>query len=163
MVRRDYVRLYGKLVSSMQTAPRRYGTTLGIKSPLMSLSCARRNHQCHQRKGHRSGPRDYQMRDRTISRKAKLYLVTQGKGLAYVVGTSKREAVKTASLRSMGLPTAKTVCSVTVSNGPDWEKFYDLDVELPCRQDFLPHNWKANVQIGADVFHYFYKRLGHHE
>ena len=113
------------------------------------------------------------MRNKTISRKAKLYLVwvdsfddffaKYGIGFAYVVGKSKREAIETASLKSMGLPKAKIICPVTVSNGPDWDKFYDLDVTLPCRQDFLPHNWKANVQIGADVFHYFYKRLGHHE
>jgi hypothetical protein len=103
------------------------------------------------------------MIDKTISRKAKLYLVTQGKGLAWVIGTSKREAVEAANLKSMGLPKAKILCPVTVSNGPDWDKFYDLDVALPCRQDFLPHNWKANVRIGGDVFDYFYKRLGHHE
>tara|TARA_R100000426_G_scaffold85307_1_gene65153 strand:- start:3070 stop:3381 length:312 start_codon:yes stop_codon:yes gene_type:complete len=103
------------------------------------------------------------MNSKTISRKAKLYLVTQGRGLAWVVGTSKREAIETANLRSMGLPIAKILSPVTVSNGPDWEKFYDLDVTLPCRQDFLPHNWKANVRIGDDVFDYFYKRLGHHE
>ena len=95
-----------------------------------------------------------------LTRKAKLYQVTQGKGWAYVVGTSKREAVETANLRTMGLPTAKIVCPVTVSNGPDWEKFYDLDVTLPCRQDFLPHNWKANIQIGNDLFSFFLNKVG---
>ena len=100
------------------------------------------------------------MNTKKITRKAKLYQVTQGKGWAYIVGTSKREAIERADLRTMGLPKAKILCEVTVSNGQQWEQSYDLDIKLPCRQDFLPHNWKANIQIGNDLFSYFLNKVG---
>ena len=100
------------------------------------------------------------MNTKKITRKAKLYQVTQGKGWAYVVGTSKRGAIERADLRTIGLPKAKILCEVTVSNGPQWEKSYDLDITLPCRRDFLPHNWKAHIQISNDLFSYFFTKVG---
>ena len=101
------------------------------------------------------------MNTKKITRKAKLYQVTQGKGWAYVVGTSKRGAIERADLRTMGLPKAKILCEVTVSNGPQWEKSYDLDLCLHVQHpQFLPENWKANIQIGNDLFSYFLNKVG---
>tara|TARA_R100000149_G_C5865533_1_gene130381 strand:+ start:249 stop:584 length:336 start_codon:yes stop_codon:yes gene_type:complete len=103
-----------------------------------------------------------------LTRKAKLYQVTQrdkftiqGIGWAYVVGTSKREAIETANLKTAGLPKAKILCEVTVSNGPQWEESYDLDLCLHVQHpQFLPENWKAHIQIGNDLFSYFLNKVG---
>ena len=70
---------------------------------------------------------------------AKIYSVTQGRGQAFVVSTSKARAIDEADLRAMGLPVVKILGKVQVFT----RAYSDGSNYLSCR----PHN---DRQLGEE-------------